>query len=185
MWSGLHDRKKKWEGWAALDSFAGSNLSLRGVFGGCMLPYRLHLLCDKNVAISLCSMRNVGWVERPCPEVTLELGTPDRLWGTLGPVAMGWSQLGPGEWWHWWGRAGLPWAVEDEGTWGLGFLPGIPNECSEENGENCFFEPDLWSAGYWVYAAERQSYLEYTRRKMRVLFQNCSLFHLLSPSQLY
>lgn len=89
MWSGLHDRKKKWEGWAALDSFAGSNLSLRGVFGGCMLSYRLHLLCDKNAAISLCSMRNVGWVERPCPEVTLELRTPDSLWGTLGPVAMG------------------------------------------------------------------------------------------------
>lgn len=35
MWSGLHDHKKKCEGWAAFGSLAGSNLGLRGVFRDC------------------------------------------------------------------------------------------------------------------------------------------------------
>lgn len=48
---------------------------------------------------------------------------------------------GPGGWWHspgWPGLPGAQRAVEDKGKRGLGFLPGIPNEWDEENGENLF-----------------------------------------------
>jgi len=37
------------------------------------------------------------------------------------------------------GLRGAERAVEDKGKWGLGFLPGVPNEGDEENGENNFF----------------------------------------------
>lgn len=49
MWSGLHDHKKKCEGWAAFGSLTGSNLGLRGVFRDCVLPSRLS---KENAAIS-------------------------------------------------------------------------------------------------------------------------------------
>lgn len=38
MWSGLHDREQKCQGWAAFGSLVGSNLGLRGVFRACTTP---------------------------------------------------------------------------------------------------------------------------------------------------
>lgn len=111
MWSGLHDHKKKCEGWAAFGSLAGSNLGLRGVFRDCALPSRLS---KENAAISY---EKHSLDKRALPRADPRSADGGDTRQAVG-MTFGWWQLGPGEWWHWWERAGLPW-----GTW-----------CSESSG---------------------------------------------------
>lgn len=50
---------------------------------------------------------------------------------------------GPAQGWHspgWPGLPGAQRAEEDTGRQGLGFIPGLPNEQDEENGEKSLFE---------------------------------------------
>lgn len=73
----------------------------------------------------------------------------------------------PGQRWHSPGCPGLP-GVEAKGKRGLGFLPGIPNEWDEENGEILLLS---------LACGEQGIDLGDPAHKTRGFFQNCSCPH--------
>lgn len=70
------------------------------------------------------------------------------------------------------GLPGAQRAVEDKEKWGLGFIPGIPNEWDEENGAKSLFEAGLGAQGI-----ECGCPLGYPSHKTRGCFHNCSWPH--------
>lgn len=138
-WGQVRRNKEPREGWAA------SNLGLWGVFADCASSPRE----TPQFPVSSLDNRAVlgAWGQQPGRGAGMSpLQGDSRVVPRCCPP-------------------GAQRAVEDKGKLGLGFLPGIPNEWGEENGENLFLRLACGAQGI-----EHQS--GYPAHKTRGFFQN-------------